>query len=91
VDATAVARGERLYQANCAACHGRDGEGDGPVETLPGGGDLAAAVRGASAAELDYRIGNGVAGTAMPAFIGQLTPAERQALVAYLRSRWGGS
>jgi mono/diheme cytochrome c family protein len=88
-DADAVARGERLYQANCVACHGRDGLGDGPVQTLPGAGDLSGAVRDASAAELDYRIANGVAGTAMPAFIGQLTPAERQDLVTYLRSRWG--
>lgn len=88
--AESVARGERLYQANCLACHGRDGLGDGPVRTLPGAGDLPAAVRGASAAELDYRMANGVAGTAMPAFIGQLTPGERQDLVAYLRSRWGG-
>lgn len=89
-DGDAVARGELLYRANCASCHGVDGRGDGPVDPLPAAGELHTAVREASAAELDYRIANGVAGTAMPAFIGQLAPAERQDLIAYLRSRWAG-
>jgi putative copper export protein len=34
--ATAIVRGERLYQADCASCHGATGQGDGPAaRTLP--------------------------------------------------------
>jgi high-affinity iron transporter len=84
-----VARGEAIYRANCASCHGIDGLGDGPIRTLPGAGVLADAVREISDAELSYRIAHGVAGTPMPAFAGSLTPEERWQLVAYLRSRWG--
>jgi copper transport protein len=84
-----VARGEAIYRANCASCHGIDGLGDGPIRTLPGAGVLADAVREISDAELSYRIAHGVAGTPMPAFAGSLTPEERWQLVAYVRSRWG--
>jgi copper transport protein len=83
-----AALGEGIYLANCASCHGRDGDGDGPIETEPQPGPLAEAVLRTSAAELSYRIAYGVAGTPMPAFAGTLTRDERWALVAYLRERW---
>lgn len=81
-------RGRGVYLANCASCHGRDGDGDGPIVTEPAAGSLRDAVREMSAAELSYRIAYGVAGTPMPAFAGTLTRDERWALVAHLRSRW---
>ena len=83
-----IARGEGIYLANCASCHGRDGAGDGPIVTSPPSGSIVDAVRGTSAADLSYRIAYGVAGTPMPAFAGTLTQDERWALVAYLRDRW---
>jgi copper transport protein len=83
-----IARGEAIYLANCSSCHGRDADGNGPVRTLPPAGGLVDAVRHMSAAELGYRIANGVAGTPMPAFAGELTESERLAIVAYLRDRW---
>ena len=83
-----AARGEGIYLANCASCHGRDGAGDGPITTAPRPAPLAEVVPGTTAAELSYRIAYGVAGTPMPAFAGTLTRDERWALVAYLRSRW---
>lgn len=85
---TSAGLGEGIYLANCASCHGRDGGGDGPIDTSPDAGDLAEAVRSTTPAELSYRIAYGVAGTPMPAFAGALTRDERWALVAYLRSRW---
>lgn len=84
-----IERGRDIYIANCAACHGPDGAGDGPISTLPAAGSLAAAVRSASDAELSYRIGYGVAGTAMPPFAGTLTVDERSDLIGYLRDRFG--
>ena len=80
--------GEAVYLANCAACHGVGGDGDGPVRTLPDAGPLAALVAGMSSAELSYRIANGVAGTAMPAFAATLTELERWHLVTYLEEQW---
>lgn len=88
LSAAGIARGEGLYLANCASCHGREGEGDGPIVTEPAAGSIRAAVGEMSAAELSYRIAYGVAGTPMPAFAGTLTQDERWALVAHLRARW---
>jgi copper transport protein len=82
-----VAEGEAIYRANCAACHGIDGDGDGPVRTLPPAGPLDAAVDRMSSAELSYRIANGLAGTPMPAFAATLTESERWHLVRYLEER----
>jgi copper transport protein len=81
-------QGEAVYLANCAACHGTEGDGDGPVRTLPDAGGLAGPVGSMSPAELSYRIANGVAGTAMPPFAATLTEDERWHLVTYLEDRW---
>jgi mono/diheme cytochrome c family protein len=81
-----VERGRAIYRANCAACHGLDADGGGPVVTLPPAGPLGELVRSASDAELSYRIAYGVAGTAMPAFAGSLTAEERSDLIGYLRA-----
>lgn len=89
VIAGSLERGERLYRANCAACHGIDGRGTGPIRTLPGAGSLRDAVRATDDAKLSYRIANGVAGTAMPPFADRFTERERWDLVAHLRDRWG--
>jgi copper transport protein len=83
-----IEEGAVLYRANCAACHGTDGRGDGPVRTLPPAGNLLPVVREMSSAELSYRIANGYAGTAMPAFAATLTEGERWNLVTYLEDRW---
>jgi mono/diheme cytochrome c family protein len=88
LSAAESARGEGIYLANCASCHGTDGDGDGPIVTEPASGSIRSAVGEMSAAELSYRIAYGVAGTPMPAFAGTLTQDERWALVAHLRSRW---
>ena len=84
-----VDAGQRIYLANCASCHGTDGEGNGPVRSLPEPGPLGETVRAMSDAEVSYRIANGLAGTPMPAFAASLTEQERGDLVSYLRQRWG--
>jgi mono/diheme cytochrome c family protein len=81
--------GEPIYLANCASCHGADGSGDGPMQTLPEAEPLAESLPALSDAEVSYRIANGLAGTPMPAFAASLTEQELRDLVSYLRQRWG--
>jgi mono/diheme cytochrome c family protein len=79
--------GERIYLANCASCHGINGDGNGPVGIVAAR-PLSDALRAMSDGEVSYRIVNGLAGTAMPAFAASLTAQERRDLVTYLRERW---
>jgi len=81
-------KGERIYRANCASCHGADGSGNGPVAVIPAPTDLRIALATLSDDELSYRIVNGLAGTPMPPFATILTEEERWDLVSYLREQW---
>ena len=89
-DAASVKRGEDIYLANCAACHGVNGAGDGPTAEwmFPPPGSLPAAVDTLTTGDLQYRITNGLAGTRMPAFAVTLSENDRWDLVNYLRARW---
>ncbi|MGH2429156.1 MAG: c-type cytochrome, partial [Candidatus Limnocylindria bacterium] len=85
-----VDRGERVYRANCASCHGPDGDGDGPTSAAmpPAPRHLAEVVPQQTDGELAYRIANGLSGTAMPGFAATLSETDRWDLVNYLRHRW---
>ena len=79
-----VERGEKVYQANCAACHQADGKG------LPG---VFPAISGSTVATgpiADHIaiVMNGKPGTAMAAFAGQLSDADIAAVVTYQRNAW---
>ncbi|MDQ2941143.1 MAG: copper resistance protein CopC [Chloroflexota bacterium] len=89
-DAASVKRGADIYLANCAACHGVNGAGDGPTAAwmFPPPGSLPAAVDSLTTGDLQYRITNGLAGTRMPAFAVTLSENDRWDLVNYLRARW---
>jgi mono/diheme cytochrome c family protein len=84
---TSVNAGYRLYQANCAACHGVDGNGGGPLagttEVQPP--SLRAHLSDHSDGDLFYWISNGLPG-GMPAWSDRLSETERWHLVNYLRS-----
>ena len=74
----AAESGEAIFRTYCAPCHGTDGEG--------GRGANLRARRLAHApddAALSAVITNGIPGTQMPAT--RMTPAENEALVAYVR------
>ena len=77
-----VARGEKVYAANCAACHRSDGKGVGPIKALDG----SAAVRGEQA-RLTEIVLKGVAGTGMPPW-SQLSDTELAAVMTYSRNAW---
>ncbi len=82
-----LTRGQELYTANCLACHGATGQGDGPdaANMAPPPADFTAphaAVH--SDAELYDWIRNGKPGTAMPAF-GDLTDEQIWDLINYIQ------
>ena len=79
-----MARGEQVYQANCAACHQADGMGMAGVFPAISGSKV-------SNGPIDAHIAlvlNGVPGTAMAAFAGMLSDADVAAVVTYQRNAW---
>ena len=90
---TSTARGHDLYLANCAACHGVGGAGDGltAVDLIPGPGNLASSVPRLTDGDLAYLISSGTVATRMPAFSITLSEHDRWDLVNYLRATWPGA
>lgn len=99
VTPAAIERGASLYAANCSACHGESGAGDGVMAPIvaqraqarsgpdaPGPADFTDPVRmlGAAPALLQGKIIRGGMGTGMPNWGPILTEAETWALVDYL-------
>ena len=82
-----MAHGEKVYNTACAACHQASGEGIPNV--FPGlkGSPVA---MGDVAKHIDVVI-NGVPGTAMQAFGGQLNDADLAAMITYERNAWGNN
>jgi len=79
------ARGEKVYAANCVACHQASGQGvKGSFPALDG----SKMVTGPKAEQID-RVLNGKPGTAMAAFGKQLSDTEIAAVIAYTRNSWG--
>lgn len=88
-----LVQGAAVYAANCAACHGDRGRGDGPAAANlhPPPADLASLAdmpMGASDAFLYWTIAEGGApfGTAMPAFKDRLSRDDIWAVAGYLRA-----
>jgi len=87
-----IAAGETLYQANCAACHGSRGDGDGPAGDglSPPPANLRWTVQRPMAGDgyLMWAISDGGAqiGTGMPAFAGALSEQDRWRIIRYLRT-----
>ncbi|WP_345781048.1 FTR1 family protein [Dyella humicola] len=83
-----LARGAALYQAQCAACHGAGGRGDGPVglRLSPRPVDFTQQQRAdqRSALSLYEVITQGVEGTPMASFATTLSSDDRWALAYYV-------
>jgi cytochrome c oxidase subunit II len=77
-----VARGEKVYNANCAACHKADGKGAGPIKALDG----STLVLGDAAAQINILL-NGANNGAMPAWK-QLSDTEIAAVISYTKNSW---
>lgn len=85
-----LARGARLFEAQCAACHGASGRGDGPLAAslTPHPTNLADRLRARerSLLALYQVITQGVKGTAMASFKDRLSDDDRWALAFYAGS-----
>jgi len=80
-----MVKGKEAYDRSCASCH--MGNGEGIPGVFPGLKEGSAAV-GPVATHLDVVV-NGVAGTAMQAFGGQLSEVDLAAIITYERNAWG--
>lgn len=87
-DTASIARGQSLYEQQCATCHGLAGRGDGPLAATlrPRPADFRVHMAaGHTDGELYTWLTKGVPGTAMPPFESQLSEPDRWHLVNYIR------
>jgi cytochrome c oxidase subunit 2 len=76
-------RGEKVYAANCAACHQANGKGAGPIKAL----DAAAVVLDADKSKQIAILLNGQNNGAMPAWK-QLNDTDIAAVISYTKNSW---
>jgi cytochrome c oxidase cbb3-type subunit III len=85
---TLEARGENLFQKNCAFCHAADGTSKGWIGSFlePHPRDLTSAqeMRGMTPERMARSIAEGLPGTSMPAWKHVLASGDIDALVAYI-------
>jgi cytochrome c oxidase subunit 2 len=79
-----VARGEKVYAANCAACHQASGKGAGPIKALDGSPIV---LDGDKLKQIMVLL-NGQNNGAMPAWK-QLSDTELAAVITYTKNHWG--
>ena len=76
-------RGEKVYTANCAACHQPNGKGAGPIKPLDG----SAIVKDEDHAKKIQILLKGAAGGAMPSWA-QLSDTDLAAVATYTKNAW---
>ena len=76
-------RGEKVYAANCAACHQANGKGAGPIKPLDG----AAVVLDADKTKQIMVLLNGQNNGAMPAWK-QLSDTDLASVITYTKNNW---
>ena len=81
--AALVERGEKVYKANCLACHGAAGKGAGPIKALDGSAVVLDEDKSKQIAILLNGAGNG----SMPAWR-QLSDTELAAVITYTKNAW---
>jgi len=78
-----VARGEKVYAANCAACHRPDGKGAGPIKPLDG----SAVVLDTDHSPQITTLLNGRLNGAMPSWK-SLSDTDIAAVITYTKNNW---
>jgi cytochrome c oxidase subunit 2 len=79
-----MAKGETVYQKNCAVCHQANGQGVPPVFPALNGSAIA---QGDISQHIDIVL-KGKAGTSMAAFGKQLSAVDLAAVITYERNSW---
>ena len=77
------ARGEKIYAANCAACHQPNGKGAGPIKPLDG----SAIVLNSDHSQQIQILLKGAAGGAMPSWK-SLSDTDLAAVISYTKNNW---
>jgi mono/diheme cytochrome c family protein len=90
---SSIALGQQTFAQNCAACHGPEGRGDGPLAKqltdLPA--DLTAEhIYAHSDGDLFWWLGHGIAGTPMPGFSPQLNDADIWNVIDFIHANADG-
>ena len=89
-DTQAILAGQQLYRANCVACHGQNGHGDGPSAAglKPRPADFTQHMLPGKHADgqVFLWIANGYPGSAMPAWRKRLDQQQLWQFVSYLRT-----
>src|SRR5262249_50552822 len=87
-DGSSLAQGKALYDANCAACHGPTGRGNGPLAVTlnPRPADFVLHVNLHSDEGVFNWISKGIPGTAMPAFEDRLSEEQRWHVLNYIQT-----
>jgi len=78
-----IARGEKVYAANCQVCHQANGKGAGPIKPLDGSATVLDADKGKQV----HVVLNGQNNGAMPAWK-QLSDTEIAAVITYTKNNW---
>ncbi|MGD8513993.1 MAG: cytochrome c, partial [Granulosicoccaceae bacterium] len=81
-----MARGEKVYNANCAACHQANGQGLPGVFPALAAGPIAT---GPAAGHIDIVVHGSKKNPAMAAFGAQLNDVDLAAVITFERNSWG--
>jgi putative copper resistance protein D len=91
--ANSVVRGASIYAADCAACHGTSGKGDGPAAAglpIQPANLTEAHLFAHTPGELFWWVSHGRANGAMPGFADVLKPSRRWDVINFIRARAAG-
>ena len=81
-----IARGQKIYEGTCAACHGAKGEGSAAIKAPALHGSKT--VTGPKEGHIDTVL-NGRPGTAMAPFGQQMNDTDIAAVISFERNSWG--